>query len=69
MYEFLNDRASVSLVYIPYYATAENITDNVFHNNSAAYMQYTLGHSADQALAFLWAVLVVFHALITGIKI
>ena len=38
--EFINDRASFALVGIPYYATAENITDNVFHNNSAAYEVY-----------------------------
>jgi hypothetical protein len=38
--EFINDRASFALVDIPYYATSESITDNVFHNNSAAYEVY-----------------------------
>ena len=37
--EFINNRLSRSreLVYIPYYTTAENLTNNVFMDNSAAY--------------------------------
>ena len=34
--KFINNKATV-VVYIPYYTTAENLTNNVFIDNSAAY--------------------------------
>ena len=35
--EFINNRAGISVVYIPYYTTAENLTNNMFLDNSAIY--------------------------------
>ena len=35
--EFINNIADRAVVYIPYYTTAENLTGNVFTDNSAAY--------------------------------
>lgn len=35
--EFINNRASVAVVNIPFYSTSESISNNVFHHNSAGY--------------------------------
>ena len=35
--EFINNRAIRAVVYIPYYTTVENLTNNVFIDSSAAY--------------------------------
>ena len=54
-------------MHIPYSTTAENLTDNVFTDNRAAYDLYIGSSYIDQDLVYLWAILVVFHALNTGI--
>ena len=35
--KFINNRVGGAVVYMPYYTTAENVTNNVFIDNSAAY--------------------------------
>ena len=69
--EFINNRVSLALTHIQYSTTTENLTNNVFidYCNRAAFDIATSTQPVDQALVFLWAVLVVFHALKTGVEI
>ena len=66
--EILMDTYSIAVVYIRPYTTAENLTGNIFTNNSAAYEIFISSVCRPGLIVFLWAVLLVFHALITGVE-
>ena len=69
--EFVNNIAGAygSLIDILYYTTAENLTNNVFTDNSAEYDVFIHSDCRPGLIVILWAVLAAFNALKTGIKI
>ena len=50
--EFINNIADRAVVYIPYYTTADNLSDNIFNDNSAKYEVFIIsGCRSDHGLS------------------